>query len=147
MHPPLIGATDFSKNRKYYEDDTGNCKWLKETKCSKEKQPRKKKEKVCKWETYQVSPCKTSEMNEYALFSVKNLPWLGSLYKQDTDRYSLTFRSAKLCQENRSVRQTAAPPISHSPRKHVKLNFVGLCSTTFPERGANPCTQLRKPAR
>ena len=37
-------------------------------------------------------------------------------YKQETDQYPLTFRSADLCLENRSVRQTAAPPISHSPR-------------------------------
>ena len=59
IHPLLIGATDYSKNRKYYEDDTKSCKWLKETKCSKEKQPKRKKEKVCKWETHQVSSCRT----------------------------------------------------------------------------------------
>ena len=38
---------------KYYEDDTGNCKWLKETNCSQ--QPKRKRERVCKWESFQVS--------------------------------------------------------------------------------------------
>ena len=50
---PTIGAESHSK--KYYEDDTGNCKWLKESKCSKKRQPKKLREKVCDWEEYQVS--------------------------------------------------------------------------------------------
>ena len=49
----FLDAHDHS--RKYYEDDTGNCKWLKETKCTTE--PRRKREKVCMEETFQVSYC------------------------------------------------------------------------------------------
>ena len=48
-----VGAEGHSK--KYYEDDTGNCKWLKESKCSKKRQPKKLREKICDWEEYQVS--------------------------------------------------------------------------------------------
>jgi len=42
-------ANDHS--RKYYEDDSSNCKWLKDTKCTK--QPKKKRERVCNLETFQ----------------------------------------------------------------------------------------------
>merc|ERR1712117_470288 len=54
----------------YYEDDTGNCKWLKETKCTTV--PRRKREKVCKDETFQschTAPAKqTCEKNSHSTY-------------------------------------------------------------------------------
>merc|ERR1712241_620959 len=61
-------------SRKYYEDDTGNCKWLKETKCTTE--PRRKREKVCREETFQschtapgTQKCESNSHSTYQPFT------------------------------------------------------------------------------